>query len=47
MVNDQEVAGSKNCSLLLLEAVNFTGYCLIRRTLTKANPNIKRWWFMP
>ena len=32
LVNLQEVAGSKNCSLLLLEAVNFTGYHLIRRT---------------
>ena len=30
----QEVAGGKNCCLLLLEALNFTGYCLIWRTLT-------------
>ena len=33
LVNHQEVAGGKNCCLLLLEAVNFTGYRLIRRTL--------------
>ena len=33
LVNHQEVAGGKNCCLLLLEAVNFTGYLLIRRTL--------------
>ena len=33
LVNLQEVAGPKNCCLLLLEAVNFTSYHLIRRTL--------------
>ena len=33
LVNLQEVAGGKNCCLLLLEVVNFTGYRLIRRTL--------------
>ena len=33
LVNRQEVAGGKNYCLLLLEAVNFTGYRLIRRTL--------------
>ena len=32
-VNLQEVAGGKNRLLLLLEAVKFTGYRLIRRTL--------------
>ena len=33
LVNHQEVAGGKNCCLLLLEEVNFNGYRLIRRTL--------------
>jgi len=33
LVNLQEVAGGKKFSELLLEAVNFTGYRLIRRTL--------------
>ena len=33
LVNLQKVAGSKKFLELLLEAVNFTGYCLIRRTL--------------
>jgi len=46
-VNLQEVAGGKKFLELLLEAVNFMGYRLIRRTPTKGNPNIKRWWFMP
>ena len=32
-VNLQEVAGGKKFLELLLEAVNFTGYHLIRRTL--------------
>ena len=34
LVNLQEVAGGKEFLELLLEAVNFTGYRLIRRTLT-------------
>jgi len=34
-VNLQEVAGGKKFLELLLEAVNFTGYRLIRRTLGK------------
>ena len=33
LVNLQEVAGGKKFLELLLEAVNFTGYLLIRRTL--------------
>ena len=37
LVNLQEVAGGKNRLLLLLEAVNFTGYGLIRRTLGATN----------
>ena len=41
LVNLQEVAGGKNYFLLLLEAVNFTSYRLIRRTLlTTASFNI-------
>ena len=34
LVNLQEVAGGKKFLELLLEAVNITGYRLIRRTLT-------------
>ena len=33
LVNLQEVASGKKFLELLLEAVNFTAYCLIRRTL--------------
>ena len=36
LVNLQEVAGGKKFLELLLEAVNFTGYHLIRRTLTSS-----------
>ena len=35
LVNLQKVAGGKKFLELLLQAVNFTGYRLIRRTLTQ------------
>ena len=40
LVNLQEVAGGKKFLALLLEAVNFTGYRLIRRTLDKGKISI-------
>ena len=36
-MNLQEVAGGKKFSELLLDAVNFTGYRLIKRTLHQCN----------
>ena len=41
LVNHQEVTGGKNCCLLLLEAVNITGYRLIRRTLLSSDQYVE------
>ena len=42
LVNLQEVAGGKKFLELLLEAINFTSYCLIRITLTMAASIVAR-----